>query len=477
MSDAPMLPEASQGRTDRSPEQPERTPERSPAYGRRVLATVVVGLATVLLDTTIVNVAFPVLQREFGVGVASGQWILSIYVMALGIATPLAGYLADRFGTGRVYAAAIGLFAAGSLLCGLAPSLWSLVAARAIQGLGGGLALPLGTALLFAAFPPRERGRALGTFGLALVVAPALGPILGGALADLGLWRWAFLLNVPIGAIGVLMARRWLRPDRLERPAGFDWAGFALVAVGSAALLYGAAAAGDRGWSELDVLAPLAVGAIALVAFVFVELFVARAPLLDLRLFARPVFALAALGGYVGVVALFAASFLLPLYVQVLRGRSAFEAGLLLLPQAVAAGIASPLAGRMYDRYGPRPYAGLGGRRRGSCPGVGVDQRVASNRPGGRGRGACRGVGSGGGTSDRSRGSHDRRGTSGPRAVCRRWADRRRLLRAMAGRVSRRLPVDRWGCAHRGGEIGIRDAGAVTRRWRGSLTSPGGAPR
>ncbi len=329
--------------------------EASSGYKWRVLISVVFGLFMVILDTTVVNVAFRTLQGEFSANVNDSQWIISVYVMALGISTPLAGFLADRFGIKRIFVGGLAVFTFGSLLCGVAPSLWLLIAARGLQGAGGGIALPLGTAILFATFAPEERGKALGFFGIALVLAPTLGPIMGGWLVDHNLWRWIFFLNVPIGGIGVFLGSRWLRERRSERQPAFDPLGLLTSTVGFGTVLYAASVAADKGWTSTTVVTCFAVGAVVLVAFALVELFVAPEPLLDLRLFKEPTFALSCLIGWVSVIALFGAEFLLPLYLQVLRGRTALEAGLLLLPLALTAGVATPLAGVLYDKIGARP--------------------------------------------------------------------------------------------------------------------------
>ena len=323
-------------------------------YKWKVLASVIFGVFMVVLDTTAVNVAFQTLRREFGARLSDAQWVISVYVLVLGIVTPLAGYLADRFGSKRIYVAGLAAFVAGSFACGIAPSLVWLVVARGMQGLGGGLALPLGSALLLRAFPTNEQGRALGMFGLALVFAPALGPILGGLLVDAGLWRWIFFINLPIGIFGILLASRFLRDDRSHRDHPMDWLGLATEIVGFGALLYAASIAETHGLSSPLVLRWFLIGGLALAGFALVELFHAREPLLDLRLFANPTFFVASLVGYVTVVALFGAEFLLPVYLQAVRGRAALDAGLILLPMAISAGVAMPIAGRLYDRMGPR---------------------------------------------------------------------------------------------------------------------------
>ena len=314
----------------------------------------------VVLDTTVVNVAFQTMRGEFSATIADAQWIISLYVLVLGIATPLAGYAADRYGIKRSYISGLALFAAGSLLCGLAPSLRVLVVARALQGFGGGIALPLGSAMLFRTFPAHEQGKALGLFGIVVVFAPALGPVLGGALVDLGLWRWIFFINVPIGIAGIRLAASFLREHRSPRDHRMDWPGLITEMIGFGAVLYAASLAGIDGWAAPRTILWFGIGAAGLAAFVFVELRVAKEPLLDLRLFGRRTFLISVLVGYVTIVALFGAEFLMPLYLQMMRGVAAFDAGLILLPMAVTAGIATPVAGRVYDRIGPRPLLVLG---------------------------------------------------------------------------------------------------------------------
>lgn len=338
-----------------------RSPPPQPAGSKyRVLVSVVFGVFMVVLDSTVVNVAFQTLRHEYGASLSSAQWIISLYVLALGVATPVSGFLADRFGIKRTYISGLAGFVVGSFLCGIAPTLPLLVAARAVQGLAGGIALPLGTAQLLRAFPPNEQGKALGLFGLVLVFAPAIGPVLGGALVDAGLWRWIFFINVPIGVFGVILASRSLREYLSHREHRMDWPGLVTEAIGFGAILYGAALAESSGWNSPRTLLWLGIGAAGLASFAVVELFVAREPLLDLRLYAKRTFLIASLVGYVTVLALFGAEFMLPVYLQLLRGLSGLDAGLTLLPLAIAAGIATPTAGRLYDRIGARPLLFIG---------------------------------------------------------------------------------------------------------------------
>jgi len=326
----------------------------------KVLITVMTGIFMVILDSTIINIAFPTLRQEFGASLADGQWVISVYVLALGITTPVSGFLADRFGIKRIYLLGLGLFTLGSLLCGFAPNLGLVILFRALQGFGGGLAQPLGAAQLYRAFPSKEQGTAFGIFGLALVVAPALGPILGGWLVDAGLWRFIFFVNVPIGIAAVVMGSRFLLDFRTGARPKFDPLGLITATIGFGAVLYAATSAELGGWTSPITLLTLGIGAVALTAWVLIELFVAPEPMLNLRLFANRTYANATLVGYVATVALFGAEFMMPIYLQSFRGRTALEAGLILLGVAATSAVATPLAGWLFDRIGPRPIVVTG---------------------------------------------------------------------------------------------------------------------
>src|SRR6266568_2051508 len=249
-----------------------------------VVAAVVFGIFMSILDATVVNIALAKLQAVFGADLNQIQWVFTAYLLSLAVSVPLAGYLADRFGIKRVYLIALVLFTGGSMLCGLSWSTESIIFFRILQGLGGGALMPLAQAMIFSAFPPQERGMASATLGIPALLAPALGPTLGGYIVQYGDWRLIFYLNVPIGIIGFIMALFLLRERRSPNPGRFDLPGFVLSTIGFATLLYGISDASTDGWTSGKVIAFIAVGIISLIGFALVELR-SESPLLDIRLF------------------------------------------------------------------------------------------------------------------------------------------------------------------------------------------------
>lgn len=329
-----------------------------PNYKWRVLFSVVFGTFMFVLDATAVNVAVPTFQKVFGVAgqkasIDQVDGILTAYILALGIITPLAGYLSERFGIKRVYLTALAMFTLGSLLCSFAPSLAWLVIFRALQGLGGGMLGPLGISLLFSAFPERERGLAFGVYGIPLVVAPASGPVLGGYFVQYWSWQYIFWINIPIGILGVILGSLWLKEQRGGRAVTLDIPGVILSTISFGTLLYAIQRGSSAGWGSPLIVSLLVVGVATLAALFIVELRT-EDPLLDLRLFTKRSYAFASIVGWVSSVALFGAEFLLPIYLQTLRGQTPLQAGLLVLPLAIASGIVTPLAGALYNRIGGR---------------------------------------------------------------------------------------------------------------------------
>ncbi len=328
-------------------------------YKWQVVASVVFGTFMVIMDATVVNVALKTLQTSFNTSINQVQWVISGYVLALGVVTPLSGFLGDRFGIKRIYLISLALFVFGSILCAAAPSIELLILARVIQGVGGGAAIPLGTAMLFAAFPPQERGMALGVFGIPLVVAPALGPVLGGYFVEYLDWRLIFLINIPIGGVGIWIAGNLLKEQKGEGKQRFDLSGTITSVIGFGALLYGLSSGAGDGWTAPNVLISLIIGGVSLIAFGFIEL-TKEDGLVDLRLFKNFTFTISNAIGWITTIAFFGAEFLLPLYLQVLRGLTALETGLLLLPLALSSGILIPFTGKLYDKIGARPLVTFG---------------------------------------------------------------------------------------------------------------------
>ncbi len=257
-----------------------------------VLGVVVMGTFMSILDSTVVNIALPKLISVFSTDVHGAQWVLTSYLLALAVVIPMTGYLQETYGGKRVYITTITLFTLASMLCGIAWNLNSMIFFRILQGLGGGLIMPLGMSLLLREFRPEERGTALGIFGIPLMMGPAIGPTLGGYLVQYVDWRFIFYINVPIGIFAVIAATRVLRESIGNSRQKLDVLGVALVGIGSALLLLGVDNGPSDGWGSTTVLLEILIGAACLVGFIVVELTVDQ-PLLDLRLFRSLTFTVA----------------------------------------------------------------------------------------------------------------------------------------------------------------------------------------
>jgi len=319
----------------------------------RIAAVVVVGAIMSILDTTIVNVALESLSRDLHASLSDVQWVVTGYMLALAAVIPVSGWAAGRFGARRLWIASVVLFTLGSALCGLAWSTGSLVAFRVLQGVGGGMIMPVGQMVLTRAAGPQNLGRVMSVIGLPMILAPVFGPTLGGLIVDHLDWRWIFYVNVPVGAIGVAMGLRLLPRVEAGVTAGpLDRIGLALLGVGVPLVVYGLAEIGGHGGiGSPAAFGPVVAGAALVAAFVWHALRVAE-PLLDVRLFANRAFSSAAVTTFALGAGLFGAMLLMPLYFQLVRGEDAVTTGLLLIPQGVGAAFAMPLAGRLSDRIG-----------------------------------------------------------------------------------------------------------------------------
>ena len=323
------------------------------------LVVLVVGSFMSVLDTSIVNVAISRIQNEFGASTDEVQWVVNGYTLTLGVVVPLSGWLSNRFGLSRLYVASLVGFAGGSALCGLAGSLNMLVAFRIVQAIAGGI-LPVVTLSILYRIVPRERiGTAMGLYGLGVVFAPGIGPSLGGYLVEYVSWRWIFYVNVPIGILGAIAAVMVLPRLPAARAEHFDVLGFVTVATGLFTLLLALSEGQTWGWSSYKILILLTVSVLSLALFVVIELEVSE-PLLDVRVFRSWPFTNALLLIAVLTIGLFAVLFYIPLLLQQAMMLTPFRTGLTLLPQALVMAVLMPIAGRLYDRIGPRWLAVTG---------------------------------------------------------------------------------------------------------------------
>ncbi len=325
-----------------------------------ISGVVILGSAMSILDTTIVNVALDTLSHELHATISQIQWVVTGYMLALAAVIPLTGWAAERFGARRMYVTSLILFTAGSALCGLSTSTTELVIFRVIQGLGGGMIMPLGMMMMAGAAGPQRMGRVMSVVSMPMMLAPILGPTIGGLIVQNISWRWIFYVNVPIGLIAVIAALRLLPHGKSGSPRSLDFRGLALVAVGLPLFTYGLAEVGSTGgFTSSKVILPGLAG-LALVAMFILHALRVPNPLLNLRLYKRPTFSTASAATFFLGAAMFGGMILLPLYLQTVRHLSVVDTGLLNAPQGLGMAMMMPFAGRLTDRMGGGPLA-LGG--------------------------------------------------------------------------------------------------------------------
>lgn len=308
------------------------------------------GAFMAMLDSTVANLAIDTISREFGAPLANVQWIATSYLITLALSLPLTAWLARRFGSSRVWVAAILVFVAASVLCGISRDLTTLIVARCLQGLAAGLMVPVGQAVLSEAANRQQLGRLMGTVGFAVALGPALGPGLGGVLIDNLSWRWLFWINVPVGITAALAAKYVLPPDEVSHANRLDTIGVLLIGLGLPLALYGSAGIGAMGITTSSILS-LTFGIILTISFI-IHARRSRTPLIDIRLFRRAGFAAAVVTASVTGAAMYGGLLLIPLFLQDSLHQSPTDAGLMLFLMGLGSAVILPIAGNLTDRYG-----------------------------------------------------------------------------------------------------------------------------
>lgn len=325
-----------------------------------VFAIVAIGVFMSTLDSSIVNISLPTIATYFHVPLSGAvEWVIIAYLVVIAATLLTIGRLADMTGRKAIWATGLAIFTLGSALCGASPSLGFLIGARAFQSIGGALLFAVSAAMLTGAFPTSERGRVLGLNALIVALGISVGPTLGGVITQFLTWRWIFYVNVPLGIIGFIATVRLLQNPRRGPRGRFDPAGAALLTIGLAAITLGLSFGQEWGWTSPGLIVTLVIGVVALVALVIVEQRV-NSPIVPLSLLKDRVFASANLSLILSFLALFAVSFMMPFYLEQLRGFSLIESGLLLTPLPLTIAVIAPFSGRLADRVGTRWLAATG---------------------------------------------------------------------------------------------------------------------
>ena len=318
-----------------------------------------IGAFMSILDSSIVNVAISTMMNVFHSTAGQIEWVVTVYMLALGVVIPFSGWAGDKFGQKQLYIFALIMFTFGSALCTFSWSLDSLIVSRIIQALGGGLLMPSMMTMVKKIVPEGKFGTAMGIVGVALLIAPALGPTIGGYLVEYIGWKWIFTINIPIGIIGVVLAFFFLPVFEKVKVEKLDAGGAITVAVMLFSLLLALSKGGDWGWTSTPIVLLLLLSAVTFCLFLYFELNL-KYPLLNLRIFKHSNFTFANITTIVTTVGLFSGIFFVPLYLQNIKGLGALQTGLLMLPGALASGLLMPVVGKLYDRIGPKPLAIFG---------------------------------------------------------------------------------------------------------------------
>lgn len=329
-------------------------PDKLDARLLRIAGVCVLAAIMSILDTTVVSVAQRTFIAEFGSTQAVVAWTMTAYTLALASVIPVTGWAADRFGTKRLFMASVSAFTVGSILCAMSPNILALILFRVIQGLGGGMLMPLTFTILTREAGPRRLGRLMAVLGIPMLLGPMGGPILGGWLIDTFEWEWIFLINVPVGILAVGLAWVVFERDRPGRPEKLDVTGMALLSTGLASFLYGVSSIPGRGTVyDNHVWIPVSIGTLLIGTFAWHALYRTDHPLIDLRLFKIRTVAAANVTMFCFAMSFFGAGLLFPSYFQQLLDQTPLQSGVHLIPQGLGAILTMPIAGKLMDTRGP----------------------------------------------------------------------------------------------------------------------------
>lgn len=324
-----------------------------------MIAILFVGAFVAFLNNTLLNVALPTIMKDFGITYAKVQWLATGYMLVSGILVPASAFFVTRFKNRHLFITAMSIFTIGTIMAGFAPNFGMLLAGRMVQAAGAASMSPLLMNVMLTSFPKEKRGAAMGIFGLVMIAAPAIGPTLSGYIVEHHDWRMLFQMIIPFAIISLLFGI-WKLDNVMEtREVHLDVPSVLLSTVAFGGILYGFSTAGDKGWSSPWVYGTIVVGFVALIIFIFKQLRMEQ-PLLELRIYKYPMFALSSAISVIVSMAMFSGMILTPAYVQSIRGIEPFEAGLMMLPGALAMGIMSPITGKLFDKFGPRILAIIG---------------------------------------------------------------------------------------------------------------------
>lgn len=325
----------------------------------KILVAMMFGMFIAILNQTLLNVALPVINNEFSISASTGQWLMTGFMLVNGILIPISAFLISKYSYRRLFLIAMTLFTIGSIICALSFNFPMMMTGRVIQAVGAGVLMPLGSNVFMTIFPPEKRGAAMGTLGIAMILAPAIGPTLSGYIVENYHWNIMFYGMFIIGLISLAIAYIWFRVYQVTTNPKADIPGIIFSTIGFGSLLYGFSEAGNNSWTAPSVVITLLLGVVFIVAFVIRELTM-RVPMLNLEVLKYSGFTLTTIINMIVTMSLFGGMILLPLYLQNLRGFTPLQSGLLLLPGALIMGFMGPIAGRLLDTIGIKPLALIG---------------------------------------------------------------------------------------------------------------------